>query len=45
MVLRTYYKAFRLFPAKNKFCMNFSFFEFFCISGVMDFFKNDYVLF
>ena len=45
MVLQTYYKAFRLFPAKNKFCMNFSFFEFFCISGVMDFLINDEVLF
>ena len=33
-------KLFRLFRAKKKFCMNFSFFEFFCISGVMDFLKN-----
>ena len=33
-------KLFRLFRAKNKFCINFSFFEFFCISGVMDSLKN-----
>ena len=33
-------KLFRLFGAKNKFCINFSFFEFFCISGVMDFLKK-----
>ena len=38
-------KLFRLFQAKNKFCINFSFFEFFCISGVMDFLINDEVLF
>ena len=38
-------KLFRLFRAKNKFCINFSFFEFFCISGVMDFLINDNVLF
>ena len=34
-------EVFRLFRAKNKFCINFSFFEFFCISGVMDFLWND----
>ena len=33
-------KLFRLFRAKNNFCINFSFFEFFCISGVMDFLKK-----
>ena len=33
-------KLFRLFGAKNKFCINFSFFEFFCISGVMHFFRE-----
>ena len=33
-------KLFRLFRAKNKFCINFSFFEFFCISGVMHFFRE-----
>ena len=33
-------KLFRLFRAKNKFCINSSFFEFFCISGVMEFLKN-----
>ena len=38
-------KLFRLFRAKNKFCINFSFFEFFRISGVMDFLINDNVLF
>ena len=32
-------KLFRLFRARKKFCINFSFFEFFCISGVMDFLK------
>ena len=33
-------KLFRLFRPKNKFCINFSFFEFFFISGVMDFFPK-----
>ena len=29
-----------MFRAKNKFCINFSFFEFFCIPGVMHFFDK-----
>ena len=33
-------KLFRLFRAKNKFCINFSFFGFFCIPGVMHFFDK-----
>ena len=33
-------KLFRLFRAKNKFCINFLFFEFFCISRVMEFLTN-----
>ena len=33
-------KLFRLFRAKNKFCINFSFFEFFCIPWVMHFFDK-----
>ena len=31
-------KLFRLFRAKKNLCINFSFFEFFCISGVMEIF-------
>ena len=38
-------KLFGLFRAKNKFCINFSFSKFFCISGVMEFLKNHSVLF
>ena len=37
-------KLFRLFRAKQKFCINFLFFEFFCISGVMEFLKSHQVL-
>ena len=33
-------KLFRLFQAKKKFWINFSFFEFFCIPGVMHFFDK-----
>ena len=38
-------KLFRLFRAEKKFCINFLFFESFCISGVMEFLKNHQVLF
>ena len=41
MVLRTNFKALRLFRAKKIFSKNFQFFDFFCISGVTDFLKND----
>ena len=52
MVLRTNFKAFKvvssekkLFRAKKIFFKNWKFFDFFCISGVTDFFKNDQLLF
>ena len=35
----------RLFRAKNFFFENWKFFDFFCISGVTDFLKNDQLLF
>ena len=45
MVLRTYFKAFWVVSSQKKFFINFSFFKFFCISGVMEFLKNHSVLF
>ena len=41
IMLRWYLKLFRFFRAKKEFFINFSFFEFFHIAGVMDFLKND----
>ena len=35
----------RLFRAKKNFFKNWKFFDFFCISGVTDFLKNDQILF
>ena len=40
MVLQMILKLFRLFLAKKKFCINFLFFEFFCIPRVMKFFDK-----
>ena len=41
MVLRTNFKAFRLFQAKKFFFEDCQFFHFFCITGVKDFLRND----
>ena len=38
-------RCFRLFRAKQIFFKNLKFFDFFCISGVTDFLKNDQLLF
>ena len=38
-------RCFRLFRAKKSFFKNLKFFDFFCISGVTDFLKNDQLLF
>ena len=38
-------RCFRSFRAKNFFFKNWKFFDFFCISGVTDFLKNDQLLF
>ena len=38
-------KLFLVVSSQNKFCINFSFFEFFRISRVMDFLINDNVFF
>ena len=38
-------RRFRLFRAKKIFFKNWKFFDFFCISGVTDFLKNDQLLF
>ena len=38
-------RRFRLFRAKQIFFKNWKFFDFFCISGVTDFLKNDQLLF
>ena len=38
-------RRFRLFRAKKFFFKNWKFFDFFCISGVTDFLKNDQLLF
>ena len=45
MVLRTNYKAFWLVSSEKNFFENLKFFDFFCISGVTDFLKNDQLLF
>ena len=46
MVLRTNFKAFKVVSSeKNNFFKNWKFFDFFCISGVTDFLKNDQLLF
>ena len=45
MVLRTNYKHFGSFRAKKIFFKNLKFFDFFCISGVTDFLKNDQLFF
>ena len=41
MVLRTNFKAFKVFASEKNFFKNWKFFDFFCISGVTDFLKND----
>ena len=41
MVLRTNYKAFWLVSSEKKIFQGCQFFDFFCISGVSDFLKND----
>ena len=41
MVLRTNFKAFKFVWSEKKFFKNWKFFDFFCISGVTDFLKND----
>ena len=41
MVLRTNYKAFWLVSSEKKIFQGCQFFDFFCISGVTDFLKND----
>ena len=38
-------RCLRLFRARKKFFENWKFFDFFCISGVTDFLKNDQLLF
>ena len=38
-------RRFRLFRGKKNFFLKTCFFDFFCISGVTDFFKNDQLLF
>ena len=46
MVLRTNFKAFKVVSSEKKnFFKNWKFFDFFCISGVTDFLKNDQLLF
>ena len=41
MVLRTNFKAFKVFVSEKNFFKNWKFFDFFCISAVTDFLKND----
>ena len=45
MVLRTNFKAFKVFVSEKFFFKNWKFFDFFCISAVTDFLKNDQLLF
>ena len=45
MVLRTNFKAFKVVSSEKNFFKNWKFFDFFCISGVTDFLKNDQLLF
>ena len=45
MVLRTNFKAFKVVSSEKKFFKNWRSFDFFCISRVTDFLKNDQLLF
>ena len=45
MVLQTNFKAFWVVSSAKIFFENWKFFDFFCISGVTDFLKNDQLLF
>ena len=45
MVLQTNFKAFWVVSSEKNFFENWKFFDFFCISGVTDFLKNDQLLF